>query len=275
MTKLGVTLLALGLVSLARGQSVGADGITTVITANCTTTGTQTYAFVDAASSTYQYMCGGGSGGSTLTVIPSASIAGWQGCFTYCDITSGCAGFSYNQGAVYGAGPGQCILKSGSINFASTTNLISTRIAGLNTRYIAKPSPTFSCPQQDTQTVTDTYGGVYQISCGNDTTGTSPSDMQAAAPNNFDDCFALCDNYTPVSTQTVYTSCNAFVYIGASSNGVGAGHCYLKYASPSATFSSVSYSNYVGAVRIAAVATTATASTVFTSTLTPAPGSLS
>ncbi|KAG9995340.1 hypothetical protein KCU78_g17988, partial [Aureobasidium melanogenum] len=71
--KLGVTFLALGLVSLVRGQSVGADGITTVTAATCTTTGTQTYAFVDAASSTYQYMCGGGSGGTAYSTVSSAS----------------------------------------------------------------------------------------------------------------------------------------------------------------------------------------------------------
>ncbi|KAG9940681.1 hypothetical protein KCU85_g9896, partial [Aureobasidium melanogenum] len=138
MMQLGVTFLTFGLVSWVSGQNVGADGITTVLTATCTATGTQTYAFVDTAGSTYQYMCGGGSGGTAITTIPSASVTGgWQACFTFCDAASGCSGFSYNQGAAYGNGPGQCILKSGSQSFASTTNLISTRIAGLNTRYIA------------------------------------------------------------------------------------------------------------------------------------------
>ncbi|KAH0369777.1 hypothetical protein KCU65_g3197, partial [Aureobasidium melanogenum] len=139
--KLGATFLAFGLVSLVRGQNVGADGITTVPTPTCSTTGTNTYAYIDAANSIYQYMCGGGSGGSTLTVVPSASVGSFQACFNYCDTISGCTGFTYNQGAAYGAGPGQCILKSGSQSFASTTNLISTRVAGLNTRYIAiRPS---------------------------------------------------------------------------------------------------------------------------------------
>jgi hypothetical protein len=93
--KLGATFLALGLVSLVRGQNVGADGITTVTVATCTTTGTQTYAFVDAASSTYQYMCGGGSGGTAYSTVPSASVSAWQACFGICDSSSGCAGFSY------------------------------------------------------------------------------------------------------------------------------------------------------------------------------------
>ncbi|KAH0391532.1 hypothetical protein KCU89_g14419, partial [Aureobasidium melanogenum] len=128
--KLGATFLALGLVSLVRGQSVGADGITTVSVATCTTTGTQTYAFIDTASSTYQYMCGGGSGGTAYSTVPSASR-----------LRRFFISIHQNQGAAYGIGPGQCILKSGNINFVSTTSLLSTRIAVLNTRYIAiRPS---------------------------------------------------------------------------------------------------------------------------------------
>lgn len=96
MMQLGVTFLTFGLVSWVSGQNVGADGITTVLTATCTATGTQTYAFVDTAGSTYQYMCGGGSGGTAITTIPSASVTGgWQACFTFCDAASGCSGFSY------------------------------------------------------------------------------------------------------------------------------------------------------------------------------------
>ncbi|KAH0336226.1 hypothetical protein KCU81_g8683, partial [Aureobasidium melanogenum] len=94
--KLGAVSLAFGLATLVRGQNVGADGITTVLTATCTATGTQTYAFVDTAGSTYQYMCGGGSGGTAITTIPSASVTGgWQACFSFCDAASGCSGFSY------------------------------------------------------------------------------------------------------------------------------------------------------------------------------------
>jgi hypothetical protein len=81
---------------------------------------------------------------------------------------------------------------------------------------------------------------VYQIACGNDTSGSSPQFMVSQAPNGFNDCFGLCDNYTPSATETYYTTCNAFVYVGKS-NGVGAGNCYL--ASMSASLSSSSFSS--------------------------------
>ncbi|KAI4771570.1 hypothetical protein E4T52_13420 [Aureobasidium sp. EXF-3400] len=227
--KLEAVFLAFGLVTLVRGQ-VGPDGYTTVTTATCTTTGVNIYAYTDTSAIPYNYMCGGGSGGTALTTVASASVSRWQDCFSYCDTyigTVGCTGFTFNQGANLGNGPGQCILKGGTQSFASTTALITTRIAGLNARYLARPSPTFSCPQQDQQTLTDTYGGVYQIACGNDTTGSSPNSMVSQAPNGFNDCFGLCDNYTPPATETYYTTCNAFVYVGKS-NGVGAGNCYLN-----------------------------------------------
>lgn len=100
MTKTQLAFLAIGFVASIRGQSVGPDNITTMATATCTTTGTQTYAFIDAASTVYQYMCGGGAGGAVLTNIPSASgIRSWQDCFDWCDNTTvganGCSGFLY------------------------------------------------------------------------------------------------------------------------------------------------------------------------------------
>ena len=134
-------LLAIGLAVLVDGQSVGSDGITTVPTATCTTTGTQTYAVTDSQGVLYNYMCGAGSGGNTLTTIPTASVASWQSCFGYCNNYTGssnCSGFTYyNQGAQYGNGSGQCLLKNGPQSFASTANLIATRIAAYNVRYQA------------------------------------------------------------------------------------------------------------------------------------------
>ncbi|CAD0093930.1 unnamed protein product, partial [Aureobasidium vineae] len=126
------------------GQSVGPDGITTVATATCTTTGTQIYAYTDTSSVVYQYMCGGGAGGGNYGSIPTSNVVSWQDCFHYCDTYvdangfSNCTGFTYNQGAAYGNGPGQCLLKSGGPqNFATTAVLLSTRIAGINSRYVA------------------------------------------------------------------------------------------------------------------------------------------
>jgi hypothetical protein len=98
--RLQLALLATDFVALVGGQNVGPDNITTMATATCTTTGTQIYAFVDAASTVYQYMCGGGAGGAVLTNVPSASgIRSWQDCFDWCDNTTvgsnNCSGFLY------------------------------------------------------------------------------------------------------------------------------------------------------------------------------------
>ncbi|KAL9096362.1 MAG: hypothetical protein Q9165_001359 [Trypethelium subeluteriae] len=76
-------------------------------------------------------------------------------------------------------------------------------------------SPTFSCPANSGQLVTDTSGVQWLLGCGNDTSGGA----QASGPgNSFDDCFPLCDNKP---------GCNAWAFVGGP-NGVGAGNCYLK-----------------------------------------------
>jgi hypothetical protein len=95
--KLEAVFLAFGLVTLVRGQ-VGPDGYTTVTTATCTTTGVNIYAYTDTSAIPYNYMCGGGSGGTALTTVASASVSRWQDCFSYCDTyigTVGCTGFTF------------------------------------------------------------------------------------------------------------------------------------------------------------------------------------
>ncbi|KAI5207740.1 hypothetical protein E4T39_01817 [Aureobasidium subglaciale] len=270
-----LVILAIGLFAFVRGQVVGTDGITTVATATCLSTGTQTYAYLDPSGIQYRYQCGAGSGGTSTAVIPSASVSSWQACFAYCDNFAGCNGFTYNNGAVNGNGPGQCILKAGTVNtFASTATLTATRIAGLQARYIPSkdqdtkprqltnmlsigPSPTFSCPQQDQQTVTDTYGQAYVIQCAHDISGGTGPGMLGQAANNFNDCFAQCDNFTPSPTETQFTTCNGFGYSGAA-NGAGPGNCYLKYASVPLSTNPATNTNNVGAIRVVAASATTT-----------------
>ncbi|THX90169.1 hypothetical protein D6D05_00727 [Aureobasidium pullulans] len=253
MMKTQLAFLAIGFIASIRGQSVGPDNITTMATATCTTTGTQTYAFIDAASTVYQYMCGGGAGGAVLTNIPSASgIRSWQDCFDWCDNTTvganGCSGFLYNQGVAYGNGPGQCALRYGSQSFASTISLLSTRVAGLKSRAVVRPAPTFACPAVNSQTIIDNYGQQYLMACGYDTTGSSNTNQGqlVQAANNFNDCFAFCDTYN----VTGQGNCTGWQYSGKP-DGAGSGNCYLKVVQPAPKFNTVYNQNYVGAIRLA------------------------
>ncbi|KAI5194218.1 hypothetical protein E4T38_09651 [Aureobasidium subglaciale] len=241
-----LAILAVGLFAFVRGQVVGNDNITTVSTATCSSTGTQTYAYVDPSGIQYRYQCGAGSGGTQTSAVPSASVSSWQACFAFCDNLAGCNGFTYNNGAVNGNGPGQCLLKAGTTNnFASTATLTATRIAGLQVRYLPKPIPSFSCPQQDQQTVTDLGGQAYVIQCAHDLSGGSGPGMLLQAANNFNDCFASCDSFTPAPTETQYTTCNGFAYSGVA-NGAGPGNCYLKYATVPLTINPATNTNNGG-----------------------------
>ncbi|KAI5240853.1 hypothetical protein E4T42_08257 [Aureobasidium subglaciale] len=90
---------------------------------------TNIYAVADDSGKPYLFMCGGGSAGGTASTI--ANVANWTACFQACGSYTGCTGFSYNQGASFGNGVGQCLIKTESPQpFVSTANLLSTRVAG-------------------------------------------------------------------------------------------------------------------------------------------------
>ena len=104
--------------------------------ATCTAINKNTYAFVDASSSSYIYMCGGGTQGSSANTTNVAN--GWTDCFAQCDGMTGCTGFSFVNGAALGAGAGNCWLKTNNPqSFASTDALVSTRIGGLRRQYVS------------------------------------------------------------------------------------------------------------------------------------------
>ncbi|CAD0112777.1 unnamed protein product, partial [Aureobasidium uvarum] len=212
--KLRAAFLAFSLASLGRGQqSVGADGVTTVSSANCTATGTQTYAYTDPSGIAYRYICGASANGNAVTQI---SVSNWTGCFAACDSYVNCTGFTYNAGANLGAGTGNCAIKTVNPNTFSNTgtaNLVATRIAAVMQRYVPY-IPNFACPAQNSQVVTDLSGVPYLIGCGNDSNGAVVATVQA--PNNFDDCFSSCDAYTATVAPSI---CNLFVYVGHS-NGL-------------------------------------------------------
>ncbi|KAK5690427.1 hypothetical protein LTR97_012295 [Elasticomyces elasticus] len=96
-----------------------------------------------------------------------------------------------------------------SMSASSTTSSASTSFS-------VPPAPTFACPANNGQTVTDLSGVQYSIGCGEDTTiGAYGS---SRVQDSFNECFALCDNFP---------GCVAWTYTGGG-NGVGAGVCFFK-----------------------------------------------
>ncbi|KAK4892764.1 hypothetical protein LTR27_008863 [Elasticomyces elasticus] len=205
----------------------------------------------------------------------------WNDCFAACQTQTDqtCTGFTYTGGA-NGVGSGSCFLKNavangGTQSFARPPNNPANYVAAIMSRYYnaagdtltattsmtsssrtlsvsttssvsVSATPTvspnqFACPANNNQTVTDASGVVYQLSCGNDTTGGTYSQFPA---NTFDDCFGLCDN-TPTSQGAL--TCTAFTYDGGV-NGVGPGQCYLKNGA-AISFSSTYRNTLVGAIR--------------------------
>ncbi|KAK5689316.1 Histone-lysine N-methyltransferase set-6 [Elasticomyces elasticus] len=202
----------------------------------------------------------------------------WNDCFAACQTQTDqtCTGFTYTGGA-NGVGSGSCFLKNavangGTQSFARPPNNPANYVAAIMSRYYnaagdtltatssttsssrtstsssvsVSATPTtsfdhFACPANNNQAVTDASGFVYQLSCGNDTTGGTYTQFSA---NTFNDCFGLCDN-TPTAQGAL--TCTAFTYDGGV-NGVGPGQCYLKNGA-AISFSSTYRNTLVGAIR--------------------------
>jgi hypothetical protein len=81
--RLQLAFLTICLGALVNGQATGTDGIVTVASPTCTTTGSQISAAYDASGFYYQYICGNAASGALLTQINS--VSNWQSCFSYCD----------------------------------------------------------------------------------------------------------------------------------------------------------------------------------------------
>ncbi|KAK0948997.1 hypothetical protein LTR91_026809, partial [Friedmanniomyces endolithicus] len=85
-----------------------------------------------------------------------------------------------------------------------------------STSFSVPPAPTYACPANNGQTVTDLSSVQYSLGCGEDTTMGAYGSSHVQ--NSFDECFALCDNFP---------GCMAFTYEGGN-NGVGSGVCFFK-----------------------------------------------
>ncbi|TKA82015.1 hypothetical protein B0A55_01727 [Friedmanniomyces simplex] len=84
----------------------------------------------------------------------------------------------------------------------------------------------FTCPDDNGQSVTDSFGIQYYIGCMNDTSEGNYASGPAA--NSFNDCITGCSNASDCPTAGGAGYCTAATYQGGA-NGVGPGNCYYKY----------------------------------------------
>ncbi|TKA62036.1 hypothetical protein B0A55_10884, partial [Friedmanniomyces simplex] len=143
----------------------------------------------------------------------------------------------YNPaGDTFSAGSTGTTSAAGASSAATTSTSSST---GTATPTVSPNQ--FACPANDNQTVTDSNGVSYQLSCGYDTDGGTYVQF---AVNTFDDCFSYCDN---TATGQGAMVCSAFTYSGGA-DGVGSGQCFLKNAN-SVSFQTSYNVDIVGAIR--------------------------
>ncbi|KAI6793457.1 hypothetical protein KC361_g6163 [Hortaea werneckii] len=187
------------------------------------TAGDMTYTngqqYTDSSNVTYTVRCNSdNSQGSYSTV--GVSSGGFATCFTACDESSGCAGFTYSGDANHG----NCYLKSAEGTYipAGSSLVSAFRVGGSasggspsssSTGPVSTPNGG-SCSALAAQnaTYTDENGRTYQVKCGHDYPGPN---LATAGVSSYSKCFAACD---------AVKGCVSFSYLG----GSGGGTCYLK-----------------------------------------------
>ncbi|KAG9669733.1 carbohydrate esterase family 1 protein, partial [Aureobasidium melanogenum] len=103
----------------------------------------------------------------------------------------------------------------------------------------AQSIPTASqCPSADGQTITDSNGSTYRVTCSAD--NSVGSYTNTGASSSYLDCMTACD-------AAASAGCQGFTYVGGT-GGVGSGTCWLKKSMgsyPSAP------ANYISAIKVA------------------------
>ncbi|KAI7471093.1 hypothetical protein KC351_g12301 [Hortaea werneckii] len=207
--------------SQAPASSSSAAGMT------CTA-GDMTYTngqkYTDSSNVTYTVRCNSDNSQGSYSVV-GVSSGGFATCFTACDESSGCAGFTYSGDA----NSGNCYLKSAEGTYIPAGgDLVSAfRVGGPASGGSASggsPSSSSmspvstpnggSCSALAAQngTYTDENGRTYQVKCGHDYPGPN---LATAGVASYSKCFAACD---------AVKGCVSFSYLG----GSGGGTCYLK-----------------------------------------------
>jgi hypothetical protein len=102
----------------------------------------------------------------------------------------------------------------------------------------AQTIPTASqCPAANGQTITDSNGSIYQVTCSSDNNVGSYTNTKASS--SYLDCMTACDT-------AASAGCQGFTYVGGT-NGVGSGTCWLKKSMGTYTTAS---NTYISAIRI-------------------------
>ncbi|THX47596.1 hypothetical protein D6D11_06372 [Aureobasidium pullulans] len=194
-------------------------------------------------------------------------------CMTACDSTTGCVAFTYVGGA-NGQGSGACYLKnalgsaspaggnnyisgflkqtvtsssstvtsalssSASSNSASSSSVSSSSVSSSTVSSSTGVPSASLCPQANGQTITDSNGNLYNVTCSADNSVGSYTNAQAST--SYLDCMAACD-------AAASSGCQGFTYVGGA-NGLNSGTCWLKQSMADYPASS---NNVISAVKVA------------------------
>ncbi|KXT11823.1 hypothetical protein AC579_6076 [Pseudocercospora musae] len=199
-----------------------------------------------------QYILRCGSDTAETSTIATYTEQGFNACFATCSANclgnqcAPCAGFTFGGAQnSNGTGSGYCYYKAVASNgyntFSGDRNW--ALVGAIKRQYYPPMPPSYQCPAQDLNVVTDpNFGYQYVLGCGRETYGGSVGSAVAVA-DSFNDCFLACATFPGPG------NCTAFTYSGAV-NGAGAGTCYFKNVA-SYWVAAPAGSNLVGAIRYA------------------------
>ncbi|KAI5235488.1 hypothetical protein E4T43_09234 [Aureobasidium subglaciale] len=187
----------------------------TQVAYSCPSADGQTIA--DANGITYQIKCNSDTSGGGQNF---GSPADADACAGLCDNTNACGAFVYTDTKT-------CYLKIGGTNyqFQGTSagfvagirqGVIPTSVSSSTATASATGSPIPKCPAMDGQTITDSRGARYSVSCGRNGQGVLIANVGVQS-QGINECFLACDRTA---------GCGAFVYSGDST--MTQGTCYLK-----------------------------------------------
>ncbi|GAB7354769.1 hypothetical protein MBLNU459_g5168t2 [Dothideomycetes sp. NU459] len=125
-------------------------------------------------------------------------------CFSYCDQTTGCDGFTY-VGGTNGSGAGYCYFKSNYVSLSLAPGgpdlVAAIRASPATVSPTATATPVPACPYANGTLQTDANGQQYNVFCYYDTTAQAYSSNTSST--SYNECFAYCDA-TKLSKQHCY-----------------------------------------------------------------------